>query len=388
MLYLLLGFIATIFSILASQSTSDLRYKQFLSLTLCVIFIIWGFEYFNTVDYRVMLAKYNQVVFKEGWKAEDIEFGCKILFYLCSPFGNLFYYLLVAAFEVFVLSLFANKFIPRRYFWLFIVIALFNFEYTVVIMTLKRQMLATFTSLLILYVLSEKEHEWPIIKQIIVSLVICFIAFSFHKASIVSVLFVPIWFVSKYNFHRWIILGIVLLYFFQYVFDISAYSEIMFNIIASQDEKYAHYALQIEDGGRETTMIHIIIEFCSFIMMLFSLKYCSRKEKAIILSGIVYLLLINFFVQDSGRILLPFRVCQLISIPIAVSKIGNYYKMLPKIVCVVFIILSVKSTYQVYTNPDKGSMTEGFKTFNLIFEAPSLQIDNPQLESHKYLPYR
>lgn len=390
MLYLLLGVITVALSVACSRSNTVEQCKWYLNLTLSVLFIIWGFEYFNTVDYTVMLEKYNQVVYDGGINGNimEIEPGCVLLFYLCSPFGNLFYYIVVALYEVLILRLFIIKYIPRKFFWLLIVLILFQFEYTTVLMTLKRQILAIFTSLLMVYVLLEKEHIWSVKKQILIAVLICFIAFNFHKAAIVTILFIPIWYISRLEIPNWSLYFVVALFFVQYFFDLGAYSEMFYNLIASHDDKFAHYALQIKDGGRETTIIHIAIEFFTFIGMLFSLKYCNKKEKFFLISGIVYLLFINYFVKDSGRILLPFRVCQLFAIPIMVSKIGKIDRILPLVACAMFVLISVKSTYQVYTNPDRSSMTEGFKTFNLIIEAPSLQIDEPQKEKAKYLPYR
>lgn len=394
MLYLILGSVTFLFSIISSFSGTKEKYVKYLNLTFLMLFFIWGFEYYNTVDYKVMLLKYNQVIYgqiqyENSGEETYIELGCRLLFYLCSPFGNLFYYIIVALFEAFVLRLFCKKYIPVRWWWLFIMLILFQFEYATVLMTLKRQMLAIFTSLLMIYILNEKESVWPRWKTIFVALCLCFLAFNFHKSAIVTILFIPLWMLTKYNYcNKWILLGITCFYIFQYFFDLSAYSALFFNLIESQDEKYAHYALQIENGGRDTSVIHTFIEFVTFLLILFSLRYCTKRERIFALAGLFHLLLVNFFVMDSGRILLPFTVCQLFAIPIAISKLNHINRFLSSIIAAMFIVISVKSTYQVYTNPDRTSMTEGFKSFNLIFEAPSFQVNNPQSESKKYLPYR
>lgn len=393
MLYLLLGFIAFVFSAISSQSRIKTEQMKYLNLTLFVLFFIWGFEYYNTVDYRVMLEKFNQIVYgkinyETSGSVTYVEPLCRLLFYICSPFGNLTYYILVALFEVLVIKIIVIKYVPQKYFWLLMVLILFQFEYTIVLMTLKRQIFAVFVSLLMIYVLNEKYLVWPFKKVFIVSLLLCFIAYNIHKSVIVSILFIPLWLLTKYQLSKRMKFIIICLYAFQYFFDLSAYSNIFFNLIESRDEKYAHYALQIAEGGRETSIVHIIIEFITFFLMIFTLNLCNRKEKVFYYAAILYSLLVNFFIMDSGRILLPFRICQLFAIPIMISKLEGFNKYLSKIIVAVFIIISIKSTYQVYTDIDKSSMTEGFKSFNLIFEAPSLQIDNPKSESKKYLPYR
>lgn len=393
MLYLFLGLVTVIFSISCSQCITKIEYRKYLTLTMFLLFFIWGFEYYNTVDYAVMLHKFNQVVYDKinyeiSGEITYIEPGCKALFYLCSPFGNLTYYILVAFFEVVIIKVFIIKYIPQRYIWLLILLILFQFEFTTVLMTLKRQILSIFAGLLIIYFLTEKESVWSKKKLLIVSLSLCLLACSFHKSAIVTVLFIPIWYITKYDFNKWVLIILVVFYFFQYTFDLSVYSNLFFSLIEAQDEKFAHYALQIENGGRETSLIHIIIEFITFLLMLFSLNRSNRQEKFFLLSGIFYSLFINFFVMDSGRILLPFRICQLFAIPIMVSKISFINEKLPNLICAMFVVISIKSTYEVYTNPNKSSMTEGFKSFNVIFEAPSLQIDYPLSEKGKYLPYR
>ena len=388
MLYIFLAVTALTFAIIHSTSRSSNNHI-WMNLTFVVLFVIWGLEYYNTVDYRVMLNKYNEVIYGTGGNIElgDIEPLCQLLFYICSPIGNLFYYVLAAIIEIVILRLMVLKYVPQKYFWVLVLLMLFQFEYVVPIMTLKRQILAVFVGLLVIYVLNEKV-KWSVTKRLIVALLICFAAFNIHKATVVVVLFIPIWFLSKFKFNNIALLALCGLYVFQYFFDLGAYASFFFDILNSSDAKYAHYALQFEDENRTTSAIHIVIEVFTFLLTLYGLKVCNQKEKTILLAGIVYFLCVNFFVRDSGRILLPFRICQLLSIPIILSKIGKIHELLPKAVVAMFLIISIKSTYDVYTNPDKSSMTEGFKSFSLIYEAPSMQVNHPNLESKKYLPYR
>lgn len=59
MLYLILGSVTFLFSIISSFSGTKEKYVKYLNLTFLMLFFIWGFEYYNTVDYKVMLLKYN-----------------------------------------------------------------------------------------------------------------------------------------------------------------------------------------------------------------------------------------------------------------------------------------------------------------------------------------
>lgn len=391
MLYILLALISLFFSVLASKSSSKEHYNKYLCISLIFLFVIWGFEYYNTVDYSVMLNKFNQVIYniKEYTNTGDIVYiepGCKLLFYLCSPFGNLSYYVLVAFFEILILRYIIVKYIPNKFLWVLVMLILFQFEYVTVIMTLKRQMLAIFVSLLVICLLNEKEYKWNNKKLYISSLLLVILAFSFHKSVLISILFIPIWIIAKYRISKILIILLIGIYFVQYTFNLGNYASLFFDLIQSQDDKYAHYALQIEDGGRQTSHTHILIEFILYFMTLMVVNSCNKKERVFLISGMIYYILVNFFIMDSGRILLPFYMCQLISIPIILSKIVNYKLRLS--LMLMFAVISIKSTYQVYTNIEKSSMTEGFKSFNLIFEAPSFQIDNPNAEKRKYLPYR
>ena len=84
--------------------------------------------------------------------------------------------------------------------------------------------------------------------------------------------------------------------------------------------------------------------------------------------------------------LLYFNVCNIFAIPIVLTKIQ---KLKFRMFVMVYVgLVAFRLCFNAITNPDKTSMSYGFREFNTIFEAPSIQIDQVKTEHDKYLPYR
>lgn len=380
MLYIVFSFIAIVCSFLAASSRENTsKYIAYLRISFCIVFFLWGFEYYNTVDFAGMLEKFNYVNYGVSTGTmfeEDIEPVVRILFVLCKPLGNLSYYIFTALFEIYVFYKLAIYVIPRKYIWLFFVLLLINFDNVVLIMTLKRQILAVSVSFLAMYLLVKNvSHKY------VYALILIFISFNIHRAAFINILLIPFFLLEKRITYK-SMLVLFILFVLQYVINFASYSDMLFNLVGSTSEKYAHYANQMNDEIT-LTPIYIFYNFVLFSMFLFHYNRCNGKETLIVKCSIFYLLINNYLSTDLARLLLLFQLSLMFSIPCIISHIKFFY--IRNFVLLFSIAVSLRLFYNAYTDPNKASMTYGFKEFNTILEAPSLQIDNPYQERIKYI---
>lgn len=383
MLYLFLSTLAIILSYCAYSSRDKQKSVAYVRWSFAVVFFIYGFEYFNTVDYAVMMYKFNlvnyniQIPIMFGDKIEPLT---TLLMKLCKPIGNVGYYVITALFEIVVLYKIAKGLLPLKYLWLFFVLLLINFDNVIVLMTAKRQVLSLFVTWLGLYIILENsiKHSFKIGAAVIISAILI------HTAAVFALLMIPI---VKYNYVpgkklRWVLFG---LFFVQFVIDISSYSEFIYIYILGINDKFASYAYDLS-GESSVTAVYFLYYLTIYSAVLFNLDKLNQKELVWAKFVILYFLLFNMLPYSAGRSLMYYKLGQLFVIPIIISKIQNY--KIKTLVCTFSVLISLRLCYNTFSSSDVSSIGNGFKEFNTIFEAPSLQIDNPSLERDKFKDLR
>ncbi|MBR3073399.1 EpsG family protein [Fibrobacter sp.] len=372
---------------LEKQNDRDLYYK----LTFFVIFFIYGFEFYNTVDYSVMLSKFNWVnnteksIFEFG---EVVEPLCAFLLKLCQPIGGIGYYLVTAAFEIFVMYKLCKKSFDERFLWLFVFILLINFSYVITFMTLKRQFLSVSFVMLGVYLSSlESFKDKRFFSKESFYIFLCFVAaFMIHKASVGALFLLPIVFL-KQPLTKKMSVFLLFLFLLQYLINLSDYADSIFYFLSDRTEKFAHYAQQLE-SGRSKTFVYIFYETVVFLTLL----YYGNKESGIrlvlIKASLLYFVTVNYFQKDMGRIVLYYQYCTIFAIVISIENLLIEGKIkFAKMLMLMVVLISCRLYYNAYFVNDKHSMSYGFKNFETIFEAPSLWIDNPVKLYKKYLPH-
>lgn len=387
MLYLILSVTAIVLSYIASIENN----KQCAVLTryaFAIVFFIYGFEYYNTVDYDVMLRKFNYVNYgtlMHSMYGDEVEPLTRILMKLCKPIGNIGYYIIVALFEIIVLYKMAIKYVPKQYLWLFFILLLINFDNVILLMTVKRQVLSLFVVWLGVYYLlnEEKRHNNKIGTILIISA--CFI----HTASIFALLMLPI---IRYNYLPSKLTRIILfmMFFVQFFVNISIYTDFLYNYIFGINEKFASYANDLQ-GELGVTTVYFIYYLFTFSIILFNLDKLNKAELVLAKFVLLYYLIFNLLPYSAGRSLIYFKLCQLFVIPIVVYKIKNFrimYLKVKHIYVTLVVLISLRLCTNVYFSDNSTNIGNGFKKFNTIFEAPSLQIDNPSFEKSKFKDLR
>lgn len=378
MLYLFLTFLVLVLCYLAYTSPYKQHCLLFVRLAFLIVFFIYGFEYFNTVDYGVMLSKFNYVNYNISISSrfgEEIEPFVALLMKICKPIGNIGFYVVVALFEVVVLYKIVAKYVPLKYLWLFFVLLLINFDNVILIMTTKRQILSLFIVWSGVYILLDDKIRHKYLMGISLFIGAIFI----HTAAIFALLMLPI---IKYNFRpsKKLRLLLFFLFFVQFVIDVSAYSESLYTYIFGINEKFASYAHDLQ-GEKNITITYFLYYLTIYTSILLTFDKLNSKELVWAKFVIVYYLLFNLLPYSAGRSLMYFNLCQLFVIPFVISKLNN--DKIKKFVCTFVILISIRLCYNTYTTTDPSGIGNGFKEFNTIFEAPSLQIDKPNQERSK-----
>ena len=378
MLYLFIAAVVLVISFYASTQNKS-KYLISLKVCYCLVFFVWGFEYFNTVDYNVMLEKYNLVnynIFSGAMFEDDIEPVSKILLILTKPIGNIGYYVVAALFEVLCFYFMTKNLIQRKFIWIFFILLLINFDNVICMMTLKRQFLSTCVSFLALYILvnNKKNNQ-------IYAFLLLLIAFNIHRSAFFNFLIFPLYHFKYRPFLKGIYFMIPL-FFIQYFVNISTFSVFLFDAISINSDKYAHYANQLEVAVNFTP-VYILYRFMLYVIFLFSLSRVSNKELPLIYCSLFYLLTYNFLSNDIGRMLLLYNLSIIFTVPIILNYFKNF--KIRALVISYVVLVSFRLLYNGYTDSNPFSMTYGYKEFNTIFEASSLQIDNPIGEKSKFL---
>lgn len=387
MLYLILSVTAIVLSYIASIENNK-RCAILTRYAFAIVFFIYGFEYYNTVDYDVMLRKFNYVNYgtlMHSMYGDEVEPLTRILMKLCKPIGNIGYYIIVAFFEIIVLYKMAIKYVPKQYLWLFFILLLINFDNVILLMTVKRQVLSLFVVWLGVYYLLnvEKRNNTRIGTLLIISA--CFI----HTASIFALLILPI---VRYNYlpSRQTRITLFIIFFAQFFVNISTYTDFLYNYIFGINEKFASYANDLQ-GDIDITPAYFIYYLSTFYIILFNLDKLNKTELALAKFVILYYLIFNLLPNSAGRSLMYFNLFQLFVIPIIVSKINDFRIMNLKVkytYIALVVIISLRLCTNVYISDDPTNIGNGFKKFNTIFEAPSLQIDDPSFEKNKFKDLR
>lgn len=379
MLYLFLAVIAIALSYFAYQENDTHNKVLFIRGAFLIVFFIYGFEYFNTVDYAVMLQKFNYVNYGvriDSIYGEQVEPLTALLMRLCKPIGNIGYYILVAAVEIYVLYKIALRYVPLKYLWLFFVLLLINFNNVIPLMTAKRQVLSLFIVWAGVYIILENKVKHSF--AIGVALIIC--AALFHSAAVFALFMIPI---IRFDFtvNRRIQIILFLLFFVQFVIDISSFSQSIYTYVLGFSEKFAHYANDLK-GEKNVTLVYFLYYLTIYSAILFNIDKFNGKERVWAKFVILYYLVFNLLPYSAGRSLMYYNMSQLFVIPILVSKINNID--IRRFLCIFAVIISLRLCYNTFSASDSSGIGNGFREFNTILEAPSLQIDNPISERKRF----
>ena len=345
--------------------------RKRVSPFLCylVVFIIMAFQSNVRGDFYVYadnFLKNNQLC--SNW--DDLEVGW---YWLTRIFGfsnfSVFYFF-VALFEIWTLSVITKKYVPRTY-WLLPAV-LFFFDMNMMYFQMKglRQALAIELGALSLYTIGKGVS----IKNVILSLGLCLLAFSMHQTALLLVPFVLIYILmSKSNAlcsdikssAYCLPLIFVALYFVIYLFKVNLVDKLLpllFQIDLGGMEGYFG-----EMGSVEYSLLIDLIKGYFIFYVAYNLKYSygiGRYLTILCLLGL-YLDMFLFGMGTLFRIPLYLTIFVIVVYPNIANSLRRNNR---KVESAIFILLSIAYAYRTFVTVSMRGMQDGLDSYRFMFE--------------------
>ena len=350
---IILGIFAVLFAVLANFK--NFRFGLEISFFLIFLFLSLRYNFGNDYQgyYRIFNDMTNSAQLDLNYKrfGQVIEPGWSILCWLFKPYG--FYWLI--AFHSFLLCLayyiFFKSYIPKYFYWLSILILIFDPTLLLIQLSALRQALAT-----ILIILS---YQYIIKKNLLLFLVCIASASLFH---ISALFFLPVYLLGYLKFQINNIAGVLIFILF---LILTFYGKLLIplvgNFISTYFERYDNYVVKEGEFGTGLRFAYYSL------LLLLTLYVCKfqKNETALILN----LSILSFFIFPIGltidmarRFGYYFQPAILASFPILINQI----KLKPlKIVIVLIIIIFTLRSYYTFMNSD--IFRNAYLTYGTIF---------------------
>lgn len=328
-----------------------------------IVTIIAGIRYNYGNDYS---SYYDDYIRYNHYYIQDIingnvdfkEPGWSIFCILFSIFGNYGFYVMVGTITIFcnlIYYRFIIENVQRRYYWLALFIYLFTFEMYVLQMSMIRQGIA-----ISLFVFS---YHFLKRKKILIPVLLCILAYTFHRSSIVYFPFILL------SLLRWDILGKslswILLGAFVIFFISNSIAEKLFgNLLALEEMSiYDKYALM--EGNK--LGIRRLFEFIPFFISLYYLAQndtAKKGQKYMVMLSTVATILYPFsmIVHLVSRLMYYFTIFYIATIPTTYFFIKD--KMLRYGLLSIFMIITL---YLYFSNFKDPIYEASFANYQTVF---------------------
>lgn len=334
-----------------------------------IVFIVMAFQsnvpgdFYAYANYfaEYNLAKFNINKIEVGWYCLNRIFG----------FLNFsFFYFFVALIEIWTLSIFTKKYVPRV-FWLLPAI-LFFFDMNMMFFQMKglRQALAIELGVLAIFAVGRGRS----IKNVIFSLALSLLAFSMHQTALLVVTYVVVYvIISKLKIlNSEIKLGSNLI-------PITAVGFFYFIYVSKTllVDKWQPILLQLNLGGMEgyfgemgTKEYHILIDLIKgyFVFYVaYNLKYSYGMQRYITLLCLLglYMDMFLFGMGNLFRASLYLTIFSLFVYPNVAFSLKQNHR---KVESIVFMILSIAYAYRTFVTVSMRGMSDGLDNYKFIFE--------------------
>jgi len=323
----ILGLFVVLFSWLKSSGKS--RNGLRISFLLIFIFLALRYQYGNDyVSYLNLFESINfgsKIDFYIGQGGYELESGWILLNYIFKPFG--FFSLVIFTSFIYCICyyLFFVNYVPKKYYWLALIIFIFNPSFLLIQLSAMRQSIA-----IILVILSFK---FILKKRFIPYAFLILIAALFHKSVLI---FLPVYFLKYLNLsiNNKLILIFTIIYVF-YVLNISLFIPESGNFLSYIFERYESNFV-IEDVSPNSGL-GIIYQSIIFFFVLFFMRKQPPENQLMFNISIIYLLLlpIGSLINLSTRINYYFQSSILVVFPLIIKSI----KFMPLKFVMTFVII-------------------------------------------------
>ena len=263
-----------ILAIFFAYSEDNRIIKRGLTISFWLIVVVFSLRYGYGNDFKEYEEWfYNIKSFSSLTMAidgrPDIELGWLVLNYLCKPFGFQFVIAITTFAVCYIYYYLINKYVPRPYRWIGVLIFLMYPNLFVLNLSMLRQGLAG--ALFFISFFKGYESKW------IQSIFFCILAISVHQIAIICIPFI-----LMINFKRFlnpVLLVLLVIAVFIVLLLNPSFIENIFANIMSNDFAYESYSNYISKGGSEDVTLALFARIVVVIPCIIWYKYLKELDK-------------------------------------------------------------------------------------------------------------
>lgn len=357
--------------------------KWGLRISIILLFCLLGFQYELVNDWGSNIARWYYV--NEGGQDTATGFELEPLFVwlmkLAKPITFFGWLILTAAFFLSVIYIYARRFVPQKYYWLTIFALMSSVGYGVLFINSNRQCLSlSFVLIGVLFMISGKEYKLkiPFIKsewtKYVLALLFFYLGSQCHSAAYISILLLPIWWVShKFKGNYWILLAIIcnILYFARAFIDVTWIQNYVNLFVSASDvgdvEGYFEY---MNSSDSTTTLSGGITSFAIITIVCYYYRELSKVMKFFAISWFFGYLISSYFTGNVNRLGEYFYIYFIFLIPNILSTIVKTKFNLTKYIGIfAFVIYIGYNSIHCYTQM-QTKMFFRWLDYQSVFDAP------------------
>lgn len=331
------NFAAVFFALLNSVKF----YKHGLLLSFAIIFVYLALRFQFGNDY-IMYNQFfdsldkNYVTFGNLSEYDDhFEYLWRVLNKLFSVLGFNFYGLIavISLVNVLVFYKLIKTYVPIEYYWLAIVVYVFNPDFMLIHLSAIRQLCAIFIMFVSLRFLHNKKYLYFVGATIV--------AYFFHSSALVVLLLIPLSMVKlKVSTLTFLVVSIL---YFSLFFLANKFSGLVSAFTSSYADRYDLYK---DETGEVNTGLGFFLNFIYLILTVYVYQFANEKQKLILKISIFSLLLSCMGIQIMMiyRLNMYFTPALIFTFAIIASLIKDFF------VKRIFIVVLVSITVYFYIN--------------------------------------
>lgn len=369
---LTLGLLCVFALLLFKNKELTLRYVFFALTTFLAIRYGWGNDYNSyLIEFEEIKASSSLGLFDFDAMSDmrrNNEFGWVFINKLFADLHFGFFGLIItlSIFENYLIYRLINKYVESRYYWLAVLLYVFNTRLFAVGASMIRQYLCVCCFLYVADLMSEKRKG-----HLLWSIIIILICSTIHRSTIIMLLTLPIFYVrigAKRNSIKWSVFLLIV----YIVWDQIAPSLFQNNILQllETDESMASYALYI--GGTNegnNTGLGVIFKYIMMIVWIFSVPYVDKNKQPLLL-----FFLTSYFVSSLVtvvpmivRFTLYSSFFSIVLWPWLLSRTKTNEGSFIYILVVMEFMIIIRSFFYFFNNP---TYHDSFYIYHAIFSAP------------------
>lgn len=355
---IILGVLAVFFAWLESSG----QFKHGLKISFGLIFIFLAIRYNYGNDYKSYLSLYDTITYSSSidFNIEQgdsfIEAGWVLLNFIFKPLGFFVLIFFTSLLYCYSFYVFFKRYVPKEYYWLSILIFIFDPGFILIGLSAMRQTIAVIIALFSIKYIYEK--------KIIPFVILIFLASFFHK----SVYFVlPLFLLgfSNWKISNKFSIPITIL-FILFLVNVNSIIPNTSNFIDLYFEKYQSYYenqnLNLESGSG----LGIAYQAILFFLVMFFYNKQQNEHALIFRITMVYFFMIpiGMAIIIASRINFYFQPAILVAYPLILSSV----KMKPLKIGLTFLIIAyLLSSFLKFLNDDIWK--EAFSKYQTIFSS-------------------